>query len=279
MTLLHPERVVAAWLRSGVPPLVVSEGRPVPWKIPATATQVPILCNLGTKEGVTVREGRFAKVWEGVERFFLALRAQGGLAAIAVDPLSSHECGNQRYLAIVWFDAMLTARLPEQLGQPLRAMPLENAWLAVVDANRPTEVAPVPAAKFTGDTQQAVWLPNETMAQAWRSYSQDTSIADLTPPPAPTQLRVVGNELTWDAEADVESGLARFQIERDGTIIATVPEQAKNPFGRPLFQNNSYSDTPTQPLAVMRYIDHTAEAGKSYQYRVIAENSVGLQSP
>jgi hypothetical protein len=35
---------------------------------------------------------------------------------VSVDPNSSHDCGNQRYLAIPWFDACLTARLPEKGG-------------------------------------------------------------------------------------------------------------------------------------------------------------------
>ena len=101
---------------------------------------------------------------------------------------------------------------------------------------------------------------------------------DTTPPPAPTNTRVKGNEITWDADADVESGLASFIIERDGQFLANVPEQGKNPFGRPIFQNLQYSDTPTQPLIQMRYTDTKAEAGKTHQYRVVAVNTVGLKS-
>jgi hypothetical protein len=103
-------------------------------------------------------------------------------------------------------------------------------------------------------------------------------VTDITPPPAPRNLRITGNELTWDAEADVESGLARFVIERDGRFLADVPAQAKNPFGRPVFQNLQYSDTPPQPLARMRFTDTTAETGRNHRYRVIAVNTVGLKS-
>jgi hypothetical protein len=101
-------------------------------------------------------------------------------------------------------------------------------------------------------------------------------VADLTPPPQPVNLRVQGNELTWECEADPESGLAGFVIERDGRELARVPEQGKNPFGRVLFQNLQYSDTPTLPLVEMRYVDVTAESGKSYEYRVRALNTAGL---
>lgn len=116
------------------------------------------------------------------------------------------------------------------------------------------------------------------MATAWAQYVKDSAVTDTSPPSAPTNLHVVGNVLTWSADADLESGLARFMIERDGQFLADVPEQGKNAFGRPIFQNLSYSDTPTQPLVEMRYTDTTAEAGRTYQYRVIAVNTVGLKS-
>ena len=109
-------------------------------------------------------------------------------------------------------------------------------------------------------------------------YVKDTALTDTTPPPAPKKLLIRGNQLSWDAEADLESGLAGFIIERDGQFLAKVPEQGKNPFGRPIFQNLQYSDTPTQPLVPMRFTDTKAELGENRVYRVIAVNSVGLKS-
>src|SRR5262249_14407539 len=154
----------------------------------------------------------------------------------------------QRYLAIPWLDVCLSARLSKVSGEPLRAMPTTDAWLAPL-----TSGEAVRAAKFAGKPFQAVWLPNEAMAKAWMHYVNDTAVTDVTPPPAPTTLRLQGNDLTWEAEADLESGLASFVIERDGQFLVQVPEQGKNAFGRPIFQNLQYSDTPTQPLVPMRY--------------------------
>lgn len=273
MVFLHPERVAAAWLRSGVPALQAADKKPKPYAIPDAALAVPVMCNLGTKEGVTVKDSRFGGVWSGVETYFTTMRARGALVSVSADPLTSHECGNQRYLAIPWLDVCLTARLPTKLGEPLRPMPTDDVWLAPVNG---TDA--VPAATFTGDRATAVWLPNQAMAKAWMQYVKDTAIADLTPPPAPTNLRVTGKELTWECEADLESGLAGFIIERDGQPLAKVPEQGKNPFGRPLFQNLQYSDTPSQPLERMQFTDATAETGTVHQYRVIAVNTVGLTS-
>ena len=275
MLLLHPDRVAAAWLRSGVPLLKPDSKRPniKAHTLPAAALQVPVMCNLGTKEGVTDKEGRFAGVWPTNEAFFGELRGQGGLIGVAVDPLSSHECGNQRYLAIPWLDACLSARLPTEGGEAPAAMPTADAWLANV-----TGQEAVPAAKFVGDPLQAGWLPNEAIARAWMQYVKDTAVADKTPPPAPTNVRVSGNEISWETEADLESGLASFIIERDGQVLANLPEQGKNPFGRPVFQNLQYSDTPTQPLVPLQFTDDKTEPGKSHTYRVIAINTVGLKS-
>jgi len=278
MVLLHPERIAAAWLRSGVPPLKAAEGKPAPYTISEMACQVPVMCNLGTKEGVTVKEGRFAGVWPGVEFFFNEMRTKGALIAVAVDPLTAHECGNQRYLAVPWLDACLTARLPVKNGDPLKPMSNTDAYIAPLHTGETMVTAPVPAAKFEGAKEKSVWLPNEAIAKAWTQYIKDSAVTDVTPPPTPTNLQVKGNEITWEAEADLESGLATFIIERDGQFLANIPEQGKNPFGRPVFQNLQYSDTPSQPLVLMRFTDTKAEAGKTYQYRVIAVNTLGLKS-
>ena len=131
------------------------------YTLPDAALRVPVLCNLGTKEGVTVKDDRFAGVWPATEGFFHAVRGKGGLIGVAVDPLSSHECGNQRYLAIPWLDACLSARLPKVSGAALRAVPADQAWLAPI-----TGALAVPAAKFAGDPLTATWLPSAPIAKA-----------------------------------------------------------------------------------------------------------------
>ncbi len=273
--LLHPDRIAAAWLRSGVPLLAANPDRPEikAHNLPDEALKVPLMCNPGTKEGVTVKDGRFAKVWPANELFFYGVRGKGGLIGVSVDPLSAHECGNQRYFAIPWLDACLTMRLPKDGSDSLNAMPTDRAWLA-----SPTGFKAVVASKYDGDPLKAVWLPNESVARGWMQYVKDTAIKDDTPPPAPSRLNVQGNKLSWTAEADLESGLAHFIIQRDGKFLANVPEDGKNRFGRPIFQNLQYSDTPTQPLVPMQFTDTQAEPGKKHTYRVIAVNTVGLKS-
>ncbi|MEW4561700.1 hypothetical protein AB1K70_04195 [Bremerella sp. JC770] len=280
MVLLHPERVAAAWLRSGVPLFEAKEGRKiVPYDtVPEAALGVPVMCNLGTQEGFSVTEGRFSGVWPGVQKFFGKMRPQGGLVSVSVDPLTSHQCGNQRYLAIPWLDACLTLRLPQENGQPLNSLEESDGMLVSLPTPNEEVDAPVSAKQFTGEKDNAIWLPTPEIAQAWTQYMQDTKVTDTTPPPAPTSVKVDGKVITWDATADLESGLASFTIVRDGKPIAKLPEKSRNPFGRPLFQGLQYSDTPVQPLYRMKYVDDSAEPGQSHEYQIIAENTVGLKS-
>ena len=277
MTMLQPERVVGAWLRSGVPLLDPDPARAgiKPHRLPDTACGVPIMCNPGTKEGVTATDTTFKGVWPANQTFFRAVRSAGGLVGVAIDPLSSHECGNSRYLAIPWLDACLTARLPAQAGAPLQPMTADDVWLAPITGGEA-----VSATGFRGDPLALGWLPSEPIAKAWMHYVKDTAVTDSTPPPAPTSLRLSGTELSWDAQVDLESGLAGFVIECNGERVATLPEKSRNPFGRPLFQGLLYSDTPPQPLATMSFTitADTAASGPGV-YRVFAVNTVGLETP
>ncbi len=275
MVLLHPDRVAAAWLRSGVPLLRINPDRPLihPHQLSDQVLRVPIMCNPGTKEGVTVTEGRFARVWPANEDFFYDVRGRGGLIGVAVDPLTSHECGNQRYLAIPWLDACLEVRLPDKPNQSLREMKEDGIWLS----NTPGFQAQ-PAEAFEGDRKKSTWLPNAKIARQWMQYVQNTEVEDESPPPRPEQLSFSSGTLTWSIRADLQSGLGKFLIYRDGKRIGQVPEKEQNRFGRPLFQNLLYSDTPTLPLASMDFSDRDWKAGQQHIYQVVAVNTVGLES-
>lgn len=278
MFFLYPDRTAAVWLRSQVPPQSMAT-------LPPAAFAVPVMCNLGTQEGVTVKTDasdssdfarRVLAMWGTVEPFFKQFRARGGLIGVAVDPNSGHDCGNSRYLAIPWFDACLTARLPKKAGDAaLNPMPTNDVWLAPLLGQKAQ-----PAAKFNGDVKTAVWLPNARVAKAWAEYEKDGNVTDTTPPPAPTRVRISATgELDWDADADLESGIAAFIIERDGRRLARVPETYSGYFvGRPVFQQTGYGDAPTPPLPELRYQDDTAVKGKTHTYAVRTVNSVGLES-
>lgn len=282
MLMLHPRRVVAAWLRSGVPLLADDRSKPTirPHAWPQEAAEVPIVCNLGTREGVTVQEERFAAVWPANELFFRATRAKGALVAIAVDPLSSHDCGNQRYLAIPWLDACLKARLPDQPGQPLRAMPLDAAWLGKIPTGDTVPLDATPLDRFPGNPLEASWIPNESIAKAWSEYQKDGAVSDQSPPPAPHQVTLSREGLlSWECEGDLESGLSHLILLRRGKPIAEIKANQNHPFGRQILQGLQYSDTPTLPLTPFTHSINDFSVGTEDQYEVIAVNTAGLQSP
>jgi hypothetical protein len=275
METLAPERIVAAWLRSGTAFPAWESGETAKPDLTAAVYCIPTMLNPGIKEST---DGRPIAAWLGSAAMFKAYRAHGAPIAFAADPLSGHDCGDSRYLAIPYFDACLEMRLPTA-GVTLKTVDMKQGWLAELMGRKA-----VPAAQFTGKANVAVWLPNERIGRAWMEYVTTGATTDTTPPPAPTRVTVTdlpdhSVEITWDAAADFESGLRGFLIERDGQTLARVPEQPVGKFGRPLFQTLSFHDTPEAPLPEMRFVDTTVAPGVKHEYRVIAINGVGLESP
>lgn len=274
MQAMHPDRIVAIWLRSGTALTAWERGEiPMP-EIPAAALGIPVMCNPGVKER---DHPKFNGAWTGLLAMFREYRAQGAPIGFAPDPNTGHECGDSRYLAIPFFDACLALRLPEKDGDPLRPIDPKRAWLADLSSHEPQ-----PAGEFSGDASASVWLPDARVAKAWKEYVLTGEVADTTPPDPPSRLRVTGVadggvELTWKAEADLESGLAAFVIHRDGEEIGRLPEKPVQKFGKPLFQAMSYHDTPEAPLPEMRFVDPAGSTG-DHQYRVMTVNAAGLTS-
>ena len=279
MTVLHPERVVAAWIRSGG--ATKFHSRHPEWpahQVPDAVYSVPTMTNAGRAEK---GHPRFAGSWIGATATFEEYRAKGAPIGIAPDPRTSHECGDSRYVAIPFFDACLAMRLPDKgaADQTLQPVDMSAAWLAPELGD-----TAVPAAQYTGDVKQAVWLPNEAVAKAWMEYVKTGTVSDSTPPPAPFNVKVTktdqGNEIVWDAEADFESGIGGFIVLRDGKAITTLSPKtpADGVLGRPLFQGLSFHDTPEDPNRPMRFVDTTAKPGRKHAYTVVELNSAGVPS-
>jgi hypothetical protein len=161
----------------------------------------------------------------------------------------------------------------------LRPVDLSSAWLAT-----PFGDTAMPAAEFKGDPNKAAWLPNEATAKIWMEYVRTGTVSDAGAPPAPVNVRAHAdanhaNEITWEAEADIVSGLGGFIVVRDGRGIAKLPTQPPEVvYGRLLFQGLSYHDTPVAPLPQMRHVDMSAQPGAKHVYTVIALSSAGVPS-
>ncbi len=278
----HPGRVVAVWCRSGTAFPVWSKGQIPKLDVPKATYEIPLVLNPGFLEK---GDKRFAGAWTGSAEMFEAYRKEGAPALFAPDPRTGHECGDSRYLAIPWFEACLKKRLGDKDSAASTLVAVnQNQGFLVGSDNRP-----IPAGRFSGERARAGWIPNDLVARAFVDYAISGTVADLSAPPAPTDLKVKlengAIELTWSASADPESGLRGFIITREGKRIAQIPENPIARFGRPLFQGLSYHDTPEANLPAMRYIDKNpitthegTQAGGKIRYKVIAVNGAGLFS-
>ena len=215
----HPERIVAIWFRSGTAYATWEKGEIPKPELPEAMFGIPMMCNPGAKEN---GDKRFHGAWAGSLAMFHAYRAKGAPIGFAPDPLTSHQCGDSRYLAIPFFDACLRLRLPDS-GNALRKIDVAKGWLAPLLGNSAQR-----ASDFQGKVEDSVWLPDEKVAQYWGEYIQTGATKDTTPPPMPTNLVTVrsqsGYSITWDAEADFESGIQQFIIARDGREVAVCPQ-------------------------------------------------------
>jgi len=283
MQARHPERVVAVWYRSGTAFPAWEKGDIAKPELTDAVFQTPAMLNPGAKENGDMR---FNGAWTGSLAMFKAYRAKEAPIGFTPDPRTSHECGDSRYLAIPFFDTCLALRLPpvDAENHTLRAIDLKSGWLAKLESD-----SAQPAGEFTAEVNEAIWLPGKDFASAWTEYVKTGAVSDQTPPPPVTnvtaQLQVNDSwRLSWETSSvDFESGLQKFIITRNGEVIGQVPEKPIGKFGRPLFQGMSYHDTPEpitpQSPQAMEFVDRTTKAGETYDYRVIAVNSVGLKSP
>lgn len=245
MLTLHPERIAAIFFRSGSAYAIWERGEiPKPSLTPAVY-QVPFLFIGGVKEAEDKSHGPARIGDRAMLKAWREHHAPGGMSS---DPLSGHECGDSRYLAIAFFDACLAQRLPES------GTALKPAGKGVIIDNS--------------------WLPSEAFAKTWANYNATGRPSDDTPPPSPTHVRLINSELTWNAEADLESGLAGFIIERDGQEIARLPQKPVGKVGTPLFQGLNGSDTPILAQPPIRF---EVKAEGAYAVRTV--NAAGLASP
>jgi hypothetical protein len=91
-----------------------------------------------------------------------------------------------------------------------------------------------------------------------------------------------GAEITWDAEADFESGIHHFIVLRDGQELGNLPAVNLVRFQvRPMFQAGwieSFNDAPAVPVPPMRFVDSWPKDHQKHVYSVITVNTVGLKS-
>src|SRR5258705_8960912 len=157
MTTLHPDRVLAVWMRSGSALMFLSHPEFTRPDVPTALYKIPMMTNPGVNEKPkmpppdpdTRTEGEKMKgPWLGNIATFKAYRAHGGLIGFAPDPRTGHECGDSRYLAIPFLVPCLAARLPKTVSkdQTINPMDASKAWFAPVFGEEA-----VPLSEFKGN--------------------------------------------------------------------------------------------------------------------------------
>src|SRR6201987_546328 len=189
MSILHPDRVLAAFLRSGTAAMFRFGHEFIQPTVPPAIYEIPTMINFGVGE-------KGNRPWDGSIATFEEYRAQGAPVGLAPDPRSAHYCGDSRYLAIPFFEACLEMRLSEWT-KILKPVDLSSAWLAI-----PFGGTAVSAAVFKGDPKKAVGLPNVHTAKLGMEYVRSGPVPDTSPPPAPVNVRVEAdanhiNEIKW----------------------------------------------------------------------------------
>ena len=274
MQVSHPERIVAIWLQSGTALGAWQRGEIEAPAIPETAYTVPVMACPGLKEK---DHERFQSAWNGLLEMTKQYRANGAPFGFAPDPRTGHECGDSRYLAIPFFDACLTQRLPDAGDSTAVLKPID--WKQAQWGTFAGTLVSSPTPASPNRNPDWVWLPDENVAAAWQEFLQTGSVSDPSPPSKPFGLSLTRTSqdrsiLSWHVHADRESGLQGFRIEQAGRTIASIPVQPMGRFGRPLYQGLSYHDTPEQPLPRMQ-AEVSLQTGPVHVYSV---NSVGLES-
>ena len=228
MQTSYPERVVAVWLRSGTAFAAWEKGEIPKPEIPEAAYRIPVMCNPGAKEK---DDKRFSGAWTGSLAMFRAYRAKG-----ARDRLRPRPAHRPRVRRLALPRHPVLRRLPG-----CRACPTRKGAEAQADATRSApgwprllgDKAEARRRLSRGDAEEAVWLPDERVAKAWMEYVKTGARRRHHAAAGAVRrqgrpARSGGVEITWDAEADFESGIgvrhpARRQGDRPGAGEADRP--------------------------------------------------------
>ena len=207
----HPERILAA--------TSYSAAWDPQWEYSANAAKVPLLlrhagANDGTPESLC---------WQTAVNTFHKLRKMDAPVIIAHNDGQNHNFSYLRYMAIPFFEAALKKRLPLDGSHTLRDIDRDDTWLGDT-----LSLEVYREQGYTGDKSNLCLFPDELTARNWQEFVSTGTVVDKTPPPAPRDVKVTRYadrlEVTWEADADIESGILKFNIYKDGVLVGVLPE-------------------------------------------------------
>jgi pimeloyl-ACP methyl ester carboxylesterase len=201
------------------------------------------------------------------KQVFARYRKINSLWAIASEANTTHETSDTRLLAIPYFDAIATARMPQQ-GNKLLALNPAQGWLGNISTKEIVSVD-----DYQGNSTETAWLPNEETARKWQEYVTTGNIEPTVKPNAPNnvQARQINDRevlITWDFTPDLENGLPSFRIYRDNSLIQTLTGQKHN-----------FGDAPDATNIVLEFRDREAKADSTYTVAAFNELGESVSSP
>jgi hypothetical protein len=214
MLQAYPERILAAFCYS--PAWEIPNG-----KFPETVKDIPVFIR-HAGSGETPGGGSNC-CWASSVDAFSALRKLNAPAGIAYTRGQNHNYSYVRHMAIPFYEAVLKQRLPGENEEELKPLDSMQTWLGdtlTLDVFKEST--------YTGSKESLCLLPDSVAAAKWKEYVTTGNVADQSPPPAPYDLQIKwvnkdSVELSWKADADIESGIKNFNIFRNGTYVCRFP--------------------------------------------------------
>jgi len=254
MVLQHPDKILCSVMRS-----------PAWTDTSSLGLQVPLLCLVGIQESYN----NFSKdVWcSSLEAMKYRIR-ENAPVCIAFDPTSGHETANSRVLAISFIDEILKLRSDDRESIINRSnqcyVDLDNLMLT----DKITDIEYI---------DNANWFPNKLFAEKWLEFIKTGNVTDSTPPtesPYGVEARKQGKGvvISWQATADIESGIKGFRIYRNNKIINMDSSQSNWNF------QFDYHDNPLEIYDRFEYVDRNINKEGEYKYQVSLINKAGLES-
>ena len=210
----HPQKVIAL--------VAYSAAFDPKFNYPASVAKVPVLLRHAGKDDINEPP---VKCWETAVNQFSTLRKMKGLASIVHNKNQTHNFSYIRRLTIPFFESVLQQRLPADESNLLRDMDYSKSWLADT-----TGIKIYKASTFMGNHDSMSWLPDSITARKYQEFIQSGTILDHTLPPTPYHVIIKkqnrqGIKITWEADADIESGIKYFNIYKNGKFIQRFPAE------------------------------------------------------
>jgi poly(3-hydroxybutyrate) depolymerase len=236
------------------------------------ATKVPLLIrHAGSKDfndpGVDC--------WKTALHSFSKLRGMDGQVSIAYNAGQNHNLSFLRYMAIPFFESVLEQQFSAKSSSYRKEMDQSKAWLCDTTTTGKPKI--YKASTFTGNKLSMSWLPDSACAAKFSEFVETNMVRDVTPPFPPKKLKLTekGDSVlvSWDADADIESGIRCFNIYKNGQFFSRYP--ADGDFQK--FDTNGDEPLPMiPPVMVFRFLK--GELNKNDIIEITTVNRFDLES-